>query len=115
MCTDTLYVVTGAYFANSNTKAIDNNGTKVDVPTHYFKILLRSKSGMSGKWVNDCNASELQSIGFWFENRVYSDSQITKAVCKSVSEIERLTGFTFFPNIPEEVKEDFNTIDWYLN
>lgn len=115
MCTDTLYVVTGAYFANSNTKATDNNGTKVDVPTHYFKILLRSKSGMSGKWVNDCNASELQSIGFWFENRVYSDSQITKAVCKSVSEIERLTGFTFFPNIPEEVKEDFNTIDWYLN
>ena len=51
-CSDTLYVVTGAYFANSNTKATDNNGVKVDVPTHYFKVLLRTKSGMTGKWVN---------------------------------------------------------------
>lgn len=115
MCTDTLYVVTGAYFANSNTKATDNNGIKVDVPTHYFKILLRTKSGMSGKWVNNCTASELQTIGFWFENRIYSDSQVTKAVCKNVSEIEKLTGFTFFPNIPDEVKNDYNAIDWYLN
>lgn len=114
-CSDTLYVVTGAYFANSNTKATDNNGVKVDVPTHYFKVLLRTKSGMTGKWVNQCNASELQAIGFWLENKPYSETKVTKAICKKVSEIENLTGFIFFPGIPAEVKNDFNAIDWNLN
>jgi endonuclease G len=114
-CSDTLYVVTGAYFANSNTKATDNNGVKVDVPTHYFKVLLRTKSGMTGKWVNQCEASDLQTIGFWLENKAYSETKVTKAICKKVSEIENLTGFTFFPGIPAEVKNDFNAIDWNLN
>ena len=114
-CSDTLYVVTGAYFANSNTKATDNNGVKVDVPTHYFKVLLRTKSGMTGKWVNQCEASDLQTIGFWLENKDYSETKVTKAICKKVSEIENLTGFTFFPGIPAEVKNDFNAIDWNLN
>ena len=114
-CSDTLYVVTGAYFANSNTKATDNNGVKVDVPTHYFKVLLRTKSSMTGKWVNQCKASDLQAIGFWLENKAYSETKVTKAICKKVSEIENLTGFTFFPGIPAEVKNDFNAIDWNLN
>lgn len=114
-CSDTLYVVTGAYFAHSNTKATDNNKVKVDVPTHYFKVLLRTKSGMSGKWVNHCKASELQAIGFWLENKAYNETQVTKSHCKKVSEIEQLTGFTFFPDIPAEVKNDFNAIDWNLN
>jgi endonuclease G len=107
--------VTGAYFANYNTKATDNNGVKVDVPTHYFKVLLRTKSGMTGKWVNQCEASDLQTIGFWLENKAYSETKVTKAICKKVSEIENLTGFTFFPGIPAEVKNDFNAIDWNLN
>lgn len=114
-CSDTLYVVTGAYFAHSNTKATDNNKVKVDVPTHYFKVLLRTKSGMSGKWVNHCKASELQAIGFWLENKAYNETQVTKSHYKKVSEIEQLTGFTFFPDIPAEVKNDFNAIDWNLN
>ena len=115
MCSDTLYVVTGAYYGNASKQATDNNGVKVDVPTHYFKVLLRTKSGVSGKWVNQCDASQLQTIGFWLENKAYSESQPSKAICKKVSEIEQLTGFTFFPGIPQEVKNDFNAIEWNLN
>lgn len=111
MCSDTLYVVTGAYYGNASKQATDNNGVKVDVPTHYFKVLLRTKSGVSGKWVNQCDASQLQTIGFWLENKAYSESQPSKAICKKVSEIEQLTGFTFFPGIPQEVK----TISMPLN
>lgn len=114
-CSDTLYVVTGAHFANYKTKATDNNGVAVNVPTHYFKVLLRTKSGMTGKWVNQCKASDLQAIGFWLENKAYNETKVTKAICKKVSEIENLTGFTFFPGIPAEVKNDFNAIDWNLN
>lgn len=114
ICADTLYVVTGAYFAHSNVKATDNNGVKADVPTHYFKVLLRTKSGMTGKWVRQCDASQLQAIGFWLENKAYSSTQITKDICKKVSEIEAITGFTFFPGIPSQVKNDFNAIEWNL-
>lgn len=115
MCTDTLYVVTGAHFDNTSTKATDNNGVKVPVPTHYFKVLLRTKSGITGKAIKDCNASELITIGFWLENKSYSNPNVTKDLCKKVSDIEKSTGFTFFPGIPEEVKNNYNAIDWNLN
>lgn len=111
MCSDTLYVVTGAHFAEGATYdyAWDNQGMgkACAVPTHYYKVILRTKSGESGKWVKNCSASELQCAGFWFEHKGGAPRQTM-----SVAEIEQKTGLTFFPNVPNAPKSTYNASDW---
>jgi endonuclease G len=77
------------------------------VPTHYFKVMLRTKSGNSGKKVQDCSADELICAGYWVANSADATPQI-----KSVAEIESLTGFTFFVNVPNAPKNTFTASDW---
>ncbi len=115
MCNDTLYVVTGCVIrtqSDPNVKWVNNrNGGKVVVPKAYFKVLLRTKAGNSGQAVNSSNAT---TIGFWYENRAYSHSAPRAEDAKSVSEIEQLTGFTFFPQISDAVKSRKDTQRWGL-
>ena len=101
MCSDTLYVVTGCHFDNYNTKCTNDDGKSCPVPTHYFKVMLRTKSGSTGKRVQDCSASELICAGYWVEHG--ENSAVTPQL-KSVAEIEQLTGFTFFVNVPNAPK-----------
>ena len=113
VCRDTLYVVTGCVMTTATDTQVqwvnNRNGGKVAVPKAYFKVLLRTKSGNTGKAVDNSNAT---TIGFWFENRRYSDSTPLSNCVKSVDEIERLTGFTFFPQISDEIKELKDTERW---
>ena len=56
----------------------------------------------------------MQAIGFWiptFMTEAVTSGQIDR-YAKSVAEIERLTGYTFFPEAPAEVKESFNRSEW---
>ncbi|MDE7068918.1 MAG: DNA/RNA non-specific endonuclease [Alistipes sp.] len=105
MCSDTLYVVTGCYYASTTTTTTDRNGLVCPVPTNYFKVLLRTRNGQTGKRIADCSADELKSIGFWVDQRSYGDIEPPASVCRSVAEIEELTGFTFFPNLSEAAAE----------
>ena len=123
MCTDTLYVVTGCYFGSGYTTTPDgcswdvpgNLSKECPVPTHYFKVILRTRNGSTGKPVPECPASELKAIGFWLEHdAVYDETSQLKNYCKPVSEIERLTGIKFFPTVPESVKEQCTPSDWSL-
>lgn len=114
ICSDTLYVVTGALF-DGNSTATDNNGKLIPVPGHYFKVLLRTVNGNTGKAVSACSASELKTIGFWVEHKSYGNIQPPRSICTSVSDIEQKTGLTFFPTIPEAVKQDYNPADWNIN
>ncbi len=109
MCSDTIYVVTGAHFDKGYGYAYDNKGAgkACAVPTHYYKVILRTKSGNSGKWVGNCSASELKCVGFWFEHKGGAAQQMM-----SVAEIERKTGQTFFPNVPNAPKSTYNSSDW---
>lgn len=113
ICKDTLYVVTGCVMTtedDTQVKWVNNrNGGQVAVPKAYFKVLLRTKSGNTGKAVDNSNAT---TIGFWYENRKYSYSNPSVSDVKSVDEIERLTGFTFFPHISDEIKEMKDTERW---
>lgn len=113
ICRDTLYVVTGCVMTtedDTQVKWVNNrNGGQVAVPKAYFKVLLRTKSGNTGKAVDNSNA---MTIGFWYENRRYSYSTPRVSDVKSVDEIERLTGFTFFPQISDEVKETKDLARW---
>lgn len=112
-CRDTLYVVTGCVMTTEEDTQVqwvnNRNGGKVAVPKAYFKVLLRTKSGNTGKAVDNSNAT---TIGFWYENRRYSYSTPRVSDVKSVDEIERLTGFTFFPQISDQIKEQKDLARW---
>lgn len=131
VCADTLYCVSGAYFGNENTVAKDATYTYQGVryyieeyskdcivPTHYYKLILRTRDGNTGKAIQECDASELISVGFWFSHSEVdpvsnsTSPTLGPAYMKSVKEIEALTGFTFFPDVPESVKEQCNPSDW---
>ncbi len=114
MCNDTLYVVTGCYYANTTTTTTDKSGMVCPIPTNYFKVLLRTVSGNTGKRISDCTADELKSIGFWVEQKSYGDIEPPRSICTSVAEIERITGFRFFPQAPEQVKQQNNPSQWAL-
>lgn len=114
-CSDTLYVVTGAYFGAGATTTTDGVGNTVPVPTNYFKVLLRTKSGNTGKNVKDCSDSELISIGFWVDQRAYGNIEPPQSICTTVADIESKTGFKLFPQISSSVKQQKNPSQWGIN
>lgn len=114
-CSDTLYVVTGAYFGSGATTTTDGAGNTVPIPTNYFKVLLRTKSGKTGKNIKDCSDNELVSIGFWVDHKSYGKIEPPRSICTSVAEIESKTGFTFFPQVSNSVKQQNNPTQWGIN
>lgn len=124
VCNDTLYVVIGAYFKTFtdgygktvNPKTISFGGRNdVAFPTMFYYILLRTKSGKTGKAVKDCSASELQCAAFV---RSHTNSlkgqEVTSKELMKVSDLEKITGFTYFPNVPNAPKSTLVASDWGL-
>ncbi len=116
VCSDTLYVVTGAYWNPDNTKTtIDKVGNTCPIPDSYFKVLVRTTAGnirQTGDLLGDYKAEQLKSIGFWVANA--GGQGEAKSWVKSVAEIEKQTGFTFFPTLPESVKQQKDAAAWGL-
>ena len=108
VCSDTLYVVTGADYSTSIGTTTDAAGKVVPLPGGYYKVLLRTKSGRIGKSIRECKADDLMAIAFYFDHRYYSS--IPEAI--SVDEVEKKTGFNFFPGIDESVESRVNINDW---
>ncbi len=123
---DTLFVVAGCYYlhddwtdydsSNYNQPTPDPNQKLCVMPTHQYKVLLRTRSGNTGKPIQDCSADELQCVGFWLDTFTNLDASSARTVLRqiavSVSEIEQKTGLTFFPGVPASVKEQCNPSDW---
>ena len=115
-CSDTLFVVTGTLF-ESGSYQFTARGRKITRPSHAYKLLLRTKSGNTGKPIaNITSADDLMCIGFVFENNYTgANTSISEAVV-SVADIERRTGFKFFrnlnPAIADKVKQQKNLNDW---
>lgn len=90
--TDTLYVITGAMPTTTTDKTIkyvqDNSGKNMAVPKFYFKVLARK--------VNE----QYQTVAYKLDNISYSDRNYNIGLV-SVKELEEMTGFTFFPDVPE--------------
>lgn len=109
---DTLYVVTGAMLSETPAYVQGNREEKVAVPEAYFKVLLRYSS------VKAAQNGGYDAIGFWFENRSYSQSSVTAEFAKSVDQIESLTGYDFFTNLAEgeqtTAEGSFNAASWGL-
>lgn len=114
-CSDTLYVVTGAYWNPTSSKTTTDRSDNVcPIPTHYFKVLARTVKGnvrKAGDKLGDYKADELQTIGFWVENKNVSTEADQWVM--SVEEIEQKTGFTFFPTLPKEAKQQKDKNRWF--
>ena len=121
VCRDTLYVVIGCYFdtytdkyGNTGRPAKIDFGGRSDVsrPTMFYYALLRTKSGNTGKAVKDCSASELQCAAFVMCHEQDKGHKPQAQDLISISELEKLTGFTYFGNVPNAPKSTFNANDW---
>ena len=123
VCADTLYVVAGCHYANDDNIEYDACYSSVRcsyskpciVPTHQYKLFLRTRDGYTGKPVQACSADELKAIGFWMDSVLPAEaSEDLSSYAMSVADIEKITGITFFPDIPAAVKKQCNPSDWGL-
>lgn len=121
ICSDTLYVVTGALFLTTNDSSIatsttDRDGKNCPIPSHYYKILLRTKSGNTGKAIkNITNASEIKAVAILVKHKSTCNIQTSDYI--SIRELEEQSGYTFFPAlndaIEDEVKNQCKPSDWF--
>ena len=124
VCADTLYEVLGCYFDKytdaygwtvSPSKITFGDRSDVSMPTMYYYVLLRTKKGNSGKALGSCTADELQCVAFV---RSHTNSlkgqKVTSRELMSVADLEKITGVTYFPNVPNAPKTTFKASDWGL-
>ena len=123
VCSDTLYVVIGAYFDKytdrrgyTDSPARISYGGRNDVsrPTMFYYILMRTKIGSSGKALKDCTASEIQCAAFVRSHKTPKGVKVSSQEMMSVSDLEKITGFTYFPNVPQAPKSSYKASDWGL-
>lgn len=123
VCADTTYIVVGTYFepftdayGKSCTSSKIDFGGRSDVsrPSMFYYLLLRTKNGNTKKSVMDCAASELKCAAFVLRHNMDKGHKPQAKDMMSVAEIERLTGFTFFANVPNAPKDTYNPSDWGL-
>ena len=102
--TDTIFVVTGASPTTATDKTIKytthrKTGAQVAVPKYYYKALARKIGG------------QFHTIAFKLDQKEYNDRNFMQYAI-SVSELEKITGFTFFPSIDVAIKEKLETNLW---
>lgn len=119
LCADTLYQVIGCIFDPFTDHYGSYQGKRTasgsDIPTAYYKALLRTKSGNTRKDVRSCTADELQCVAFIVIHN--SNNKGRKPSSKdmySIAELEALTGLTFFVNVPNAPKNSYKASDWGL-
>ena len=96
---DTLYVVTGAMTNNEMTYAKDNDGRDMAIPTYYYKALAQK--------IGD----HYFTIAYQFDN-VAPVSRNIDAYQMTVRELERKTGYVFFPTLPKHAKDSIEIEYW---
>ncbi len=116
VCRDTLFCVVGTLYEEGS-RQIYSRQRHITVPSHCYKLLLRTKAGNTGKRISDItNPNEIMAIGFLWENSADGNKVSIEEAAVSISEIERRSGFTFFrelnPEIAAEVKSQKNYSDW---
>ena len=89
---DTLYVVKGGTIDKENQiwTYISNDKTK-PVPKYYFMAILCKKG------------DTYKSIGFWMDQSISGKPSLSSCA-KTIDELEDLTGFDFFHNLPDKLE-----------
>ena len=79
----------------------DNSGKQIAVPKYYFKALARKVSGT------------FYTIAFKIENRTGYSANGYMSCALSVADLEKETGFTFFPSLSATAKATFDQSKWH--
>ena len=124
VCSDTLYVVIGTYFdkytdgygKTASPRKISFGGRDdVSMPTMFYYVLLRTKKGNSGKALKDCSASEMKCAAFVrTHTNDLKGQDVTAKEMMSVADLEKITGVTYFANLPQAPKSTATASDWGL-
>lgn len=96
---DTLYVVTGAAIKTA-TDATITYAKGSAIPKYYYKALAMKKG------------NTYYTIGFKINNQVIPSGNNYNTYRVSVSDIEKETGYTFFPKLSNEVKSTIDNTIW---
>lgn len=97
-----IFIVTGTAFKKvGESKTISYTSTPSDsksvpIPNYFYKVVLKVNSTSS--------PTSAKAIGFWFENKSYSNSEYS-SYAVSVDQIEEWTGLNFFVNLSDSVEE----------
>lgn len=92
-----IYIVAGPLFYRSSHRYIGSND--VAVPEGFFKVVL-------------CTAGKPKAIGFVYHNTPGNHPKSYYA--NSVDEVERITGFDFFPSLPDKTERQVEShYDFY--
>ncbi|MBO7643500.1 MAG: DNA/RNA non-specific endonuclease [Bacteroidales bacterium] len=122
-CSDTLYQVIGCIFQRFTTKdgnitvypkTVSTSPGVSSIPTAWYKVLLRTKKGNTGKRVDQCSASELKCAAFILPHFSNAGHKPTANDLYTVEQLEALTGLTFFVNVPNAPKSTVTASDWGL-
>ena len=94
-----VYIVCGPVFLNTEHETIGEN--KISVPEAFFKVILRMYPKPA-------------AIGFVVRNN--EGKKKRDQFVNSVDEVERITGYDFFPSLPDDIEEEVeahaNLEDW---
>ena len=102
--------------AENQNEIVDPFGGRDDVsrPTMYYYILLRTKSGNTGKSLAECSSDELMCAAFVRSHNTPMKVSVSEKEMMSVSDLEKITGFTYFASVPNAPKDSFKASDWGL-
>lgn len=89
-----LYMVTGPIFGSGYTTTTDDSGNSCPVPTQYYKCIMKCTFDASG------NMTAAVSAAYTFVH----DGTNAPRVSTTVDEVEALTGFDFFANVPDSLE-----------
>ena len=99
---DTVYVVTGVILEHPiKETTTDKSGAVFPVPDYYYKAIMKKPRGKAPK-----------CIAFKMPNSPENKMRYEEAVI-SVEELERITGFTYFPSVTDPTAKKIKTIqEW---
>ena len=88
-----IYIVAGPIFYDGVKRSFGKN--KIGIPEAFFKVVL-------------CLNGKPRALGFIYANDGESKS-MNKCVC-TVDRVEEITGFDFFPNLPDSIEDVVETM-----
>ena len=101
-----VYIVCGPIFYKKEKPKCIGKEHQIRVPEAFFKVILAG-----------VEKGKPRAIGFIYKNT--AGNRPLDAYVNSVDQVERITGYDFFPNLPEdienEVEKKFDLSHWYNN
>ena len=80
----------------------------------FYYALLRTKKGNTGKPLSQCSSDEIMCAAFVRSHETPMKTAVSNADMMSISDLEKVTGFTYFPNVPNAPYSSYKASVWGL-